>query len=304
VARVPYNGMGERSGQWWPSRYGPEDELGAGNELTPERTLAALSIPRMGRVIELAQRLSERSPAPSPRVFHHLVLAHGVTSAMTLAPEGSQHVWLEEQATHGYHVGCHLDGLGHVGTNGRFYNGAHLDDFYAPSGLKRYGIDKVKPWVTRGVCLDVAAVEGVVILPAGFVITPAHLEAACERQGTEVRAGDAVFINTGWGAKWETDPEYGEVEPGAGWDAAHWLTDRRVSLVGADNWAFEVIPFESEIKPFVVHEHLLTETGTFIVENIRTDELAEGGHWEFLLTMGPNKVAGATASMVSPLAIV
>lgn len=304
VASAPYSGMGRRSGQWWPSRYGAGDELGGGNELTEERTLAALALPRRGRVIELAQTLTGRSPILAPRVFHHLVLAHGATSAMMLAPDGSQHVWLEEQATHGYHVGCHLDGLGHVGIDGRFYDGAELGDVYEPSGLTRFGIDRVRPWVARGVCLDIAAVQGVDVLPAGFVVAPSHLQAACERQRTEVRAGDAVFLNTGWGAKWEVDSEYGEVEPGAGWDAAHWLTDRRVSLVGADNWGFEVVPFESEMRPFVVHQHLLAETGTFIVENIRTDELVEGEHWEFLLVMAPNKVAGATASMVSPLAIV
>jgi hypothetical protein len=46
-----YDGRGRDSPQWWPSRYGAEDELGAGNELTPERAMAALKIPKEGRVI-------------------------------------------------------------------------------------------------------------------------------------------------------------------------------------------------------------------------------------------------------------
>ncbi len=50
-----YDGNGSRSPQWWPSRYGSGDEAGAGNQLTPERTLAALQIPKEGRVIRLAQ---------------------------------------------------------------------------------------------------------------------------------------------------------------------------------------------------------------------------------------------------------
>ncbi len=79
------------------------------------------------------------------------------------------------------------------------------------------------------------------------MITPDDLEKACANQGVEVRPGDVALLHTGWGVKWDQDiHEYEEVEPGAGWDAAHWLTERRVSLVGADNWAFEVIPFERE----------------------------------------------------------
>src|SRR4051812_12816704 len=52
-----YDATGSRSPQWWPSRYGPDDELGAGNELTPERTLEALALPAEGRLVQLAQVL-------------------------------------------------------------------------------------------------------------------------------------------------------------------------------------------------------------------------------------------------------
>ena len=62
-----YDGRGGASTQWWSSRYGPDDELGAGNELTAERTLEALKIPREGRTIELAQLLEEGVPAFPPR---------------------------------------------------------------------------------------------------------------------------------------------------------------------------------------------------------------------------------------------
>lgn len=297
---MAYDGNGKHSPQWWPSRYGADDVLGAGNELTSERTLEALKLPSEGRVIEIAQTLGAGAPAYPPREYHQLVLCHYTAQPIS----DSDMSGLEEHMTVTQHIGCHVDGLGHVGVDGHFYNGTHFSDFYAPSGLTKYGIDTIRPWVTRGVCLDIAGLESTKMLPEGFVITPEHLEAACERQGVEVRAGDAVLLHTGWGALWMEDEKYDAAEPGAGWDACHWLTDRRVSMVSADNWAFEVIPFEQPNKQFACHQHLLAETGTFIVENVKTQELVDGRHSEFLFVMAPNKLKGATASQVSPLCIV
>jgi kynurenine formamidase len=297
-----YDGEGGRSPQWWPSRYGAEDTLGAGNELTQERTLAALKIPTEGRVVTIAQTVEAGAPLPPPRQFHMVLLAHGTMEPTS--PRGSQVTGFEEQVTQSYHAGCHLDGLGHAGINGHFYNGVHFSEFYTSTGLTTFGMEGVRPWVTRGVCLDIAALENTEVLDAGFVVTPEHLEAAQERQDVKVDAGDAVLLHTGWGRYWLEDARYGEAEPGPGWDAVHWLTDRRVSLVAADNWAFEVIPFEDPNRAFVCHQHLLAETGTYIVENINTYELVSGGYSQFLFMMAPNKTKGATGSMVSPLCIV
>lgn len=300
-----YDGNGGNSPQWWPSRYGVDDLIGAANELTPERTLAALKIPGNGHRIELAQLLTENVPAFPPRSWRQFILAHGALEGTQIAPDGSQVTYFEEQVSGTYHIGCHVDGLGHLGINGHFYNGHHYKDFYTPKGLTKYGAETMTPWVTRGVCLDIAAVAGTAQLQGGYVITPDDLEKACARQGVEIGAGDVVLLHTGWGAKWEQDiQEYEEVEPGAGWDAAHWLTDKRVSLVGADNWAFEVIPFENEEAKFVVHQHLLAETGTHILENIKTQELVDNGHSEFLFCLTPQKTKGSTGAIAAPVAIV
>ena len=199
------------------------------------------------------------------------MLAHGTLHETRMGPGGSDMTYFEEQVTGTYHIGCHVDGLGHVGINGHFYNGNHYKDFYTPKGLTKFGTETMTPWICRGVLLNIAEVVGTEQLQGGHVITPDDLEKACANQGVEVRPGDVVLLHTGWGVKWDQDiHEYEEVEPGAGWDAAHWLTERRVSLVGADNWAFEVIPFEREEAIFAVHQHLLAEAGTHILENIKT----------------------------------
>src|SRR3954470_24457495 len=67
-----YDGRGAESPQWWPSRYGPDDELGAGHELTAERTLEALKLARSGKAIKLAQLLTEDVPAFPPRSWKQI----------------------------------------------------------------------------------------------------------------------------------------------------------------------------------------------------------------------------------------
>lgn len=301
-----YDGRGAASARWWPSRYGPDDELGSGNELTPERVLQALRIPRRGLTINLAQLLEPGIPAYPPRGWHQLILAHGSLDEAVLAPDTTRASYFEEHVSQTYQIGCHLDGLGHLGIDGRFYNGMHYKDIYDPTGLKHLGIENAPPWIARGVCLDIAGLLGKDMLEEGFAIDPDHLEAACKRQGgIEIGAGDVVLFHTGWSQLWNVDNErYGALEPGIGWEAAHWLTQRRISLAGADNWCLEVWPPERENSPLVVHQHLLAETGTYIVENIKTQELVDGDVSEFLFVLTPNKTKGSTGSMVAPLAVV
>lgn len=310
-----YSGYGSDSDQWWPSRYGPEDVLGAGNELTPDHVLEGIGLVKEGRIIELAHVLNANTPiwqdtsgsagdlSYRPRFFNQKVLAHQQLEGMV--SERNKGGFFEEQVTQLYHIGTHMDGLGHYTIDGRFYNGHHYKDVFNQTGMKKLGIENVRPWVSRGVLLNVAAVMECSRLEPGFVIMPEHLEAACERQSVEVRAGDAVIVQTGQGELWGTDADaFHSPCPGIGWDAAHWLTDRRVSAIGSDNWPVEVVPAEDPEAVFPVHQHTLTETGTYLIEYLKTDELVATGRSEFLFICTPIKTQGSTASMLSPLAVI
>ena len=298
-----YDGRGTHSPRWYPSRYGAEDRIGSANELTAERTLAALQVPTRGEVVELAQPLDAASPAVWPRSFRQLILAHGADVELA-EPTDNDMMWLEEQIVAPAQIGCHVDGLGHLGVGGHFYNGVHYRDFYGATGLTQFGAETIPSWICRGVLLDVASMLGQERLPAGFVITPAHLEDCCGRAGITIEPGDAVLVRTGWAPLWSADPlTYHREEPGVGWQGAHWLTERRVSIVGADNWSFEPIPFEDPRRPYVVHQHLLAETGTYILENVTLDALASRGATVFLFALSTPRVRGATAGQASPVAV-
>jgi kynurenine formamidase len=76
-----------------------------------------------------------------------------------------------------------------------------------------------------------------------------------------------------------------------------------VVAVGADTWAVEAIPFEQGAGVFEVHQILLPMSGTYILENINTLELAKDKAYEFMFVLGQNKYEGSVQSMINPIAI-
>lgn len=290
-----YDGEGARSPRWWPSRFGPDDERGALNELSEAGVLAALRLPVAGDVISLAPLLERDMPSPIGREWRQVVLAD-----RALGDEGM----FDDEVTAPAHVGCHIDGLAHVGIARHAYNGIPYAELAGRTGLRRLGAENMGPWVTRGVCLDIAALRGVAVMEPGDAVTPGDLEAACARHGVEIAPGDVVLVHTGWMAHWEDAERYLAAEPGIGWAAARWLTERRVSAIGADNWAVEVLPAEEADRPWIVHQHTLAETGTYLIENVRTAELVAATGEPFLFIMAPRKGRGSSGAMTAPLAIV
>lgn len=293
------------TGPWWPSPYGAGDRIGAGNELSPEATLAALRLPRTGRVVELAQLTTADVPVIAPRVHHQVILAHETLEEVARAAGDNRFSTFAEHVVTSYHVGCHLDGLGHAGIDGRYYNGLHYSQIFAATGLTQLGIENVRPWVGRGIVLDVAGLRGTGYLDAGVPVTSGDLEGAARRQGIEVGAGDAVLVHTGWSELWEHEPErYAAAEPGLDADAADWLARHRVSLAAVDNWGCDVYPSPVPGQFFPAHQRLLTMAGIYILENIRTSALVRGtASAPFLFILGVPRLQGATAAVVAPLAV-
>ena len=290
---------------WWPSVYGAADRIGAGNELTPEATLAALRLPRSGHVIELAQLTTAGVPVIQPRIHHQVILAHESLEDVSRQAGDNRLSTFSEHVVTSYHVGCHLDGLGHAGIDGRYYNGLHYSEIFTTTGLTELGIENVRPWVGRGIVLDIAGLRGLERLDAGLAITPDDLDGAARGQGIDVRAGDAVLVHTGWSELWAREPQrYAAAEPGLDAEAAEWLARRRVSLVAVDNWGCDVYPSPVPGQFFPVHQRLLTMAGIYILENIRTSELVRSTALApFLFILGVPRLQGATAAVVAPLAV-
>ncbi|HKE81913.1 MAG TPA: cyclase family protein [Solirubrobacteraceae bacterium] len=287
----------------FPQRYGPDDTLGAANEIKPETVRAAAGLIRQGRRYGLAQVLDEGSPAQMWRYWKHALLTDGALPGRELG--ANRLAFLEEAVSGATHSGTHLDGLAHIGIAEHAYNGHRYAEVVSATGVDRLGIESVPPIVTRGVLLDVAGLEGRDMLGPTVAITDEHLEAAAARQDIEVGAGDVVLVHTGWGALWGVDDAaYAAGEPGIGLSAARWCTDRRVAVIGADNWAVEAVGAERDDLVFPVHQHCIAQYGCYLLENVRTDELVRDRVHEFFCAILPARLRGATASIVQPVAIV
>jgi len=291
--------------RWWPSEFGAEDERGAANRLTPEKVLEARELIRTGQVYQLGRVYEHGMPLPGNRHF-----SLTIPGAPTAPPSGDNRIVSNDEMFSGEigQVGTQFDGLGHVGcrVNGDdvFYNGFKLADFATTYGLERLGVEKVGPFFTRGVLLDVAGLRGADRLPNGYVIRPDELQACLDKASLEIRPGDVVLIHTGHGKLWMVDNDtYGAGEPGIGMDAARWLTERKVSLIGADTWAIEAVPHEDPSRPYPVHQWDLTRNGVFHLENLDLTQLAADGVTEFAFIFSPLRLKGATGSPGNPIAV-
>jgi kynurenine formamidase len=200
------------------------------------------------------------------------------------------------------HSGTHIDALAHQAENLTLHGGVHVDSGIQTSvGFRVLGIDTMAPLVMRGVLLDVAGSRR---LAPEHSITVEELERAAKVAGVEIREGDVVLVRTGYGALWSEPAEYLR---GAGVSSAgsSWLIDKKVSAVGADNMAWDVIgPTDPELGVTLPgHILLLVRAGIPIIENLNLEELAASGVHEFAFVCLPLKMRGATGSPVRPIAL-
>ncbi|MBP89118.1 MAG: cyclase [Planctomycetaceae bacterium] len=291
--------------KWWPSEFGPADERGAANRITPKKVLEARDLIQDGKIYQLGRLYEHGMPIPGKR--HFSLTIPGLPTGL---PTGNNQMVSNDELVSGEigQVGTQFDGLGHVGcrVNGEdiFYNGFKLSEFGNPYGLEKLGVENVGVFLTRGILLDVAAIRKADRLPNGYVIKPAELQACLDTADLEIRTGDMVLLRTGHGKLWMEDNDtYGEGEPGLGLAAARFLTDRKVALIGADTWAIEAVPHESDELSYPVHQWNLTRHGVYHLENLDLEELAADKVYEFAFMFSPLRLRGATGSPGNPIAV-
>ena len=296
AAAAPALGQSDR---WYPSPWGPEDQRGAANRLTPEKVLEARNLITRGSVYQLGHVYEQAMPLFGTRHF-------SLRIPQTYGPMGVNRTMYHDEVVSAEigQVSTQFDGLGHIGIGDLFYNGNDRADFSRGDGLTKLGIENVGAIATRGVLIDVAAFKGVAVLDGNYEITRADVTGALQRQGTEIHSGDIVLVHTGWGSLWLTDnARFGASAPGVGLDAARYLVEKEVVLVGSDTWATEVVPNPNPELQFPVHQLLIPRNGIYIFENLVTEELARDRAYEFAFFYAPLKLKGATGSPGNPLAI-
>jgi kynurenine formamidase len=282
-----------------PSKWGAGDERGAANHMNPATVLRAARLIRTGQVIELGRVLSSDIPLVAGRSFD-------LITKRTNGPLGANKRYSNEElvVTELGQVGTQFDTFPHQGIDGAFYNCVPIAEVASRTGFTRLGVEKIGSLFTRGVLVDVAALKGVDMLPPTHEISVADIEAALKREQLTLQPGDAVLFHTGWGRLWGVDnARYATQAPGIGVAAAEWLARQDVMLLGADNGPVEILPNPDKTIDLPVHQIALAVNGIFLLENLKLDQLAAEGVYEFALILQPLKIKGGTGSTVAPIAV-
>lgn len=301
------------AGPWWPHpTWGPGDQAGASNWITPEKVLEAVRLVKTGKIYEIGQVYEKGMPMFGGRTYALLSPGSPTYSFPTANRIVANDEFLCAEIGQ---VGTQFDGPGHIGmkvtmadgsTQDVYYNGFTGAEMYSPYGLRALGVENVKPILTRGILIDLAGYKSLPNLPARYEATLADVRGALARQGvaeSDIRPGDALLFRFGWARLWTDPATYSVDPPGIGLEVARWVVERKASMVGGDQSQTEVGPNPDPGLAFPVHQELIMKHGIFNIENLALDELARDGAWEFLFVFTPVRFKGATGSPGRPIAI-
>jgi hypothetical protein len=294
--------------------FGPEDNLGLINLLTPERVVAAARLVRTGRMFPLDMPLGSVAPA--------LARYRGAPRHTVLHRPGS--VSFDDLYDNFYpQCSSQWDSLGHVGyAPGEFYNGATEAEVQAGTRntidhWARHGI------AGRAVLLDIPramAESGLAYRPCESVaLGVTELEIARRRTGLSFAVGDTILLHTGFAAWYAEQPAevrdklHGNVAaPGVAHTEAvcEYLWNTHAAAVASDTFGVEVWP--NDVSPAVhpmgfLHQMLIGQFGMALGElwwlRDLADDCAADGVYESFLTSAPLNAPGGIGSPANAVAI-
>jgi kynurenine formamidase len=309
--RVPSEGeldeLFDRLSHW--GEWGPDDERGMLNHLTPEHRAAAAELVRDGIGISLAHDLGTGPSAENPYPAEHHMLAAGDARDDSGIPGYEASRDYVGAHVHGLGV-THIDALCHMFVRGKMYNGYPASEVRSNGARLNTVLSFADGIVGRGVLLDVAATRGIAYLAGNEAITPDELEATEARQNVRVQAGDILLIGSGRCA-WRAEMG-GALDPADGMAGLHadclpWLRERKISVLGSDGISDPMPGLGIPNWPFPVHQVGITGMGLHLIDNMALGALAsacaERARWAFLFTLGSIRVPGGTGCPVNPIAL-
>ena len=163
-------------------RWGPDDQIGTLNLITPEVILAARDCIRHGRTIPLAVGLEHDGIQVGfvPGRDNPTMTLHAINEGMDPDGDPDSFHTSDDNVSLGLQAGTHWDGLCHVSYSGMVYNGYDASTITEAEGATRCGIQHLRSVCSRGILLDVARARGVDLLECPYAITADDLDAAAE----------------------------------------------------------------------------------------------------------------------------
>ena len=287
-------------------RWGPRDQRGTLNLITPSKTRAAAELVTEGVSVSLAHFVSEEEAIDSQTFAP---TEHWMTN---IDPDTGEVLFALDAMSFSLHDGqlSHMDALCHYRTerNGEkvIFNGypQNLDEH----GCKDLAIDRMGPgYVTRGILVDMPLLRGLDWLEPSTPIYVSDLEDWEEFAGVTVGSGDVLLVRTGRWAKREQEGPWDYGGGGAGLHASvlPWLSQRGVAVLVGDA-VNDVQPSGVEGMRRPIHQLTQVFIGLPLVDNGYLEDVAKEANqrqrWEFMVSWQITSIPGGTAGPFNALA--
>jgi kynurenine formamidase len=292
-------------------RWGPDDQLGTLNLLTPERVRAAAGLVRSGRRVSMEIPINTVAGPDNPNpAIHHVIQGHDTDIGSGGLRFGLDYLGIA------FHGDCHshVDALNHISYDGLTYNGKPATEVLTTKGGTSLGIDAVAGSggvVGRGVLLDIPRFRGVKWLEPGEAVTRAELEACEAAEGVQLGEGDIFVYRTGHHRRrlelgaWDNGPG-GEGKAGLHVDTIPWMHARGIAAFLPDGDG-EAIPSCVDGMAYPIHPLQIVAMGMLTADSLQFEDLAraceEEGRFEFMVVGLPLRLPGGTGSPWNPIAI-
>ena len=292
-------------------RWGDDDQLGAPNLITPEKTKRAIGTVQEGTTVTLSRtvRFEASLDSPNPPVHFMVESGEGWASGdkVSVRPTQAASDYFG-MIFHGTTI-THVDSLAHFFWKGKTYNGNPAHMVSTNLGATVCSVEEARNGiVTRGVLVDVPMVKGIDWVERGEGVMPDDILRAEERCGFKVEEGDVLLIRTGQLHRRNVE---GPVDRSAGSTACQaaclpLFHERGIAMLGSDT-GNDVNPPQYTTVPSPIHQVGITAMGLWILDNANLEDVAqacgERNRWEFLVSIGPLRLHNTTGSPVNPIAI-
>jgi kynurenine formamidase len=289
-------------------RWGPDDDRGTLNFITPDHVRSAAALVRSGRSVSMALPINKVAGPDNPHpAAHYMVRNFDVSSDL-----GDPQFCTDFLACE-FHGDCHthIDALCHVAYRGKLYNGKPVNSVTSRGPQLQDITAYANGIVGRGVLLDIPRLRGVKWLEPGEAVTTEELEAAEKAQGVPLGEGDLLVFRTGHHRRrvelgpWDNSYK-GEGKAGLHPAAMRLLHERRVAAFLPDGDG-ETVPSNVEGVAYPVHALQIAAMGMACADSLQFEELVpvceQEQRWEFLVVAAPLRLPGGTGSLFNPIAI-
>ncbi|GHH98838.1 cyclase family protein [Neobacillus kokaensis] len=291
------------------SPWGPEDEIGRLNLITPESREKIMRSIDMSKTYDLSVKYFMGMPSwtaagdpPFQIWMTHTPKGNVNDNLMAATQEGKELIGYSGDAISMYtHCGTHIDTFNHFGYRGEIWNGFNDEQHLGSRHWNKCGPELYPIIVARAVLLDVAGTKGVDMLPDCYGIGRDDLQETMEKQGVSIQEGDVVMIRTGRMTVWPNREKFGNDSPGINIEGAEYLAGLGAMIIGGDNIALEQAPSPERDNYFPVHTYLFSEVGIPIIEMLWLEELAKERIYEVGFIGKAMPIVGATGAPLQPI---